>query len=303
MVFQSYALYPHLNVADNIGTPLRYRRMTAAQRLPVLGRWMPGTRDILRAIDQEVHAAARLLDIEHLLARRPGQLSGGQRQRVALGRAIVRRPSIFRMDEPLSNLDAKLRTVMRAEIAQLHRRIGTTFLYVTHDQVEAMTMSDRVAVMFDGRFEQIDTPERIYSEPATLAVAGFIGSPRINRIEAQCVSGAIDLGEGRPRIPSRGGAQGIHHVCFRPEAVALAPRAINWKGPITFIEDMGADVHVHVALPGQAEPVIAKTSRRQVANLALGNEVSIGIEPEDVLLFGPNGHRLAADWNGVHGVR
>lgn len=303
MVFQSYALYPHLNVADNIGTPLRYRRMTRTQRLPGIGRWMPGTRDIKRLIDQEVKAAAQLLDIEHLLARKPAQLSGGQRQRVALGRAIVRRPSIFLMDEPLSNLDAKLRTVMRAEIAQLHRRIGTTFLYVTHDQIEAMTMSDRVAVMFDGKFEQIDTPERIYSQPATLAVAEFIGAPRINRIDAPSISSEINLGEGRPCIPVGGDVQGIHHVCFRPEAVSLESKIINWSGTVNFIEDMGADVHIHVGLPGQAEPVIVKASRRQVTNIALGNQVRIGIEPQDILLFGPDGRRVVPQWSEAFDVQ
>ncbi|MCB2030979.1 MAG: ABC transporter ATP-binding protein, partial [Rhodoferax sp.] len=137
MVFQSYALYPHLSVFDNIAVPLRYRRLSPAQRVPLVGSWLPSARRLERDIEREVQAVASLLDIGHLLPRRPSQLSGGQRQRVALGRAIVRQPSLFLMDEPLSNLDAKLRTTMRAELTQLHQRIGTTFLYVTHDQVEA----------------------------------------------------------------------------------------------------------------------------------------------------------------------
>ena len=150
MVFQSYALYPHLSVFDNLALPLRTRRLSFAQRLPFLGRALPGRGGIETAIRTEVEQAAAMLDIAHLLHRKPGQLSGGQRQRVALGRAMVRHPAVFLMDEPLSNLDAKLRVQMRAEITALHRRLGVTFVYVTHDQAEAMTMSDRVAVMTSG---------------------------------------------------------------------------------------------------------------------------------------------------------
>ncbi len=177
MVFQSYALYPHLTVAGNIAVPLRMRRLTAAQRLPLLGPVLPGARSRGREIEARVRAVADMLDIAHLLDRRPGQLSGGQRQRVALGRAMVREPAAFLLDEPLSNLDAKMRLQTRTEIAALNRRLGTTFLYVTHDQVEAMTMSDRIAVMMDGEILQLGTPEELYDRPADIRVARFIGSP------------------------------------------------------------------------------------------------------------------------------
>ena len=175
MVFQSYALYPHLTVAENIAVPLRMRQLTSMQRLFGLA-----PRAVRRSIAAEVQSVAAMLRIESLLARKPAQLSGGQKQRVALARAMVRRPRVFLMDEPLSNLDAELRVHMRAEIAQLHRQLGATFLYVTHDQVEAMTMSDRVAVILGGRLQQVASPDALYRDPDTLAVAQFVGTPRIN---------------------------------------------------------------------------------------------------------------------------
>jgi multiple sugar transport system ATP-binding protein len=183
MVFQSYALYPYMTVAENIALPLTMRRLSAWQRLPLLGRFIGTADSIRRGIDADVTQTAMALGLERLLSRRPGQLSGGQRQRVALGRAMVRHPSAFLMDEPLSNLDAKLRVQARTEISELHRRIGGTFVYVTHDQVEAMTMSDRVAVMIDGRLLQVAAPQRLYAEPDDLRVAEFIGSPRINTLD------------------------------------------------------------------------------------------------------------------------
>src|SRR5215210_4082033 len=170
MVFQNYALYPHLTVADNIAFGLRLRRESRA------------------TIDERVTWAAKLLDLTPYLARRPKELSGGQRQRVAMGRAIVRHPQAFLMDEPLSNLDAKLRVQMRADIAKLQRDLKTTTIYVTHDQVEAMTMGDRVAVMNQGRLQQVDTPQRLYDDPANLFVAGFIGTPPMNLLEASVSS-------------------------------------------------------------------------------------------------------------------
>ncbi len=167
MVFQSYALYPHMTVYDNMAFGLKLRKVPKDQ------------------IDKQVHEAARILDIEHLLDRKPRALSGGQRQRVAMGRAIVRNPKIFLMDEPLSNLDAKLRVQMRIEISKLHQRLGTTIIYVTHDQTEAMTLGTRIVVMKDGIVQQVDTPQNLYNHPANLFVAGFIGSPQMNFIEAQ----------------------------------------------------------------------------------------------------------------------
>jgi len=184
MVFQSYALYPHMTVRQNIATPLRMRRLSALARLPLVGLLAPGRRAAMRAIDAEVEDAARTLRIETLLDRRPAQLSGGQRQRVALARALVRQPAAFLMDEPLSNLDAKLRAHMRDELAGLHRRLGATFIYVTHDQTEAMTMSDRIALMEGGRILQLGTPAELYERPDSLAVARFIGTPAINTVPA-----------------------------------------------------------------------------------------------------------------------
>jgi multiple sugar transport system ATP-binding protein len=163
MVFQSYALYPHLSAFDNIATPLMMARLSLLERLPLLRHLSPRRRRVMRAIAEDVRAVAAQLRITELLARRPGQLSGGQRQRVALGRAMVRSPAVFLMDEPLSNLDATLRVHMRSELAELHARLGTTFVYVTHDQVEAMTMSDRVAVMDEGRILQLGSPAELYA--------------------------------------------------------------------------------------------------------------------------------------------
>ncbi len=180
MVFQTYALYPHMTVYDNMAFPLMLRKVPKAD------------------IDKAVHEAARILDLEKLLDRKPSALSGGQRQRVAMGRAIVRRPKVYLMDEPLSNLDAKLRVQMRAEISKLHDRLGATIIYVTHDQTEAMTLGTRIVVMKDGVMQQVDTPSKLYSEPRNLFVAGFIGSPQMNFIDATVVEkdGAVALSFG-----------------------------------------------------------------------------------------------------------
>ena len=195
MVFQNYALYPHMNVYDNIAFGLRLRELKGFF-------WqishMSDARRIRQDIDTRVREAAKMLDIDHLLARRPKELSGGQRQRVALGRAIVRKPKVFLMDEPLSNLDAKLRIQTRAELIRLHRSLGITTIYVTHDQVEAMTMGQRIAVMRDGLLQQCDQPEAVYMRPANKFVAGFIGSPPMNFVDATIVKNGklkVDAGE------------------------------------------------------------------------------------------------------------
>src|SRR4051794_1320629 len=187
MVFQSYALYPHMSVADNIGFALKLSHVPRKE------------------IRARVAEAAKMLDLEEYLERKPKALSGGQRQRVAMGRAIVRRPRVFLLDEPLSNLDAKLRVQTRTQIASLQRRLGTTTVYVTHDQVEAMTMGDRVAVLDRGRLQQVDTPHRLFTEPANRLVAGFIGSPSMNLHEVPRVNGHVEVGgsEGPvPRLPA-----------------------------------------------------------------------------------------------------
>jgi multiple sugar transport system ATP-binding protein len=217
MVFQSYALYPYMTVAENIALPLVMRRMNAWQRLPFVGRVLPGTAAQRHAIAEETGEVARVLGISQLLERRPAQLSGGQRQRVALGRAMVRHPQAFLMDEPLSNLDAKLRVQARAEIAELHRRLGATFIYVTHDQAEAMTMSDRVAVMMGGRLLQVAPPQEIYDRPATLEVARFVGTPEINVLPAQVRNdGAVEIfGRAWP-VELNVEAGAAVHVAIRP---------------------------------------------------------------------------------------
>src|SRR3954470_18181496 len=179
MVFQNYALYPHMTVRKNLGYGLRVRKVPKPER------------------DRRVHEVAAMLGLEELLDRRPGQLSGGQQQRVAMGRAIIREPAAFLMDEPLSNLDAKLRVGMRTSLQQLHLRLGATTVFVTHDQVEAMTLGQRVAVMRDGRIQQVDVPQRLYEEPANLFVAAFIGSPPMNLVETSIDDDAISIGEHR----------------------------------------------------------------------------------------------------------
>ena len=188
MVFQSYALYPHMSVYDNLAFGLKLRKTPKAE------------------IDRRVKEAARILGIENLLDRKPKQLSGGQRQRVALGRAIVREPKVFLMDEPLSNLDAKLRVATRAEISKLHQRLETTIIYVTHDQVEAMTMGNRIAVMKDGLLQQLDTPQVLYDKPANMFVAGFIGSPAMNFFDAKLTGTAeemwVDGGSFKLKVPA-----------------------------------------------------------------------------------------------------
>jgi multiple sugar transport system ATP-binding protein len=207
MVFQNYALYPHLSVSDNIAFGLRLRKTPK------------------RVVEERVAWAAKLLDLTPYLERKPKQLSGGQRQRVAMGRAIVRQPQVFLMDEPLSNLDAKLRVQMRGEIARLQHELGTTTIYVTHDQVEAMTMGDRVAVMSGGELQQIDTPQRLYDEPANVFVAGFIGTPPMNlllaRVEVDSGVVSLVLGDQRFELPAATPSSQVcaARICTRPPAI------------------------------------------------------------------------------------
>ena len=241
MVFQDYALYPHLNVYDNLAFGLRRRKTPKPE------------------IEPRVREVARLLAIDDLLHRRPGQLSGGQRQRVAMGRAIARQPSAFLMDEPLSNLDAKLRVQMRTELLRLHQRISTTTIYVTHDQVEAMTMGDRVAVLRDGRLQQVDAPQRIYEQPANLFVAGFIGSPAMNVVEAELRSAGdgLEARFGNLSIPVPAEAasalrsSGVERVALglRPQALEDAALDVDSgspriKVPVELVEHTGSEAIV-----------------------------------------------------------
>ena len=271
MVFQSYALYPHMTVAGNIGLPLAMRRMNAWQRLPFIGRFLPGTRAARAGIAREVADVAQSLDIGQLLDRKPGQLSGGQKQRVAQGRAMVRHPAAFLLDEPLSNLDAKLRVQMRAELTELQRRLGVTMIYVTHDQAEAMTMSDRVAVMLAGKLQQVAPPRKLYDDPETLAVAEFVGSPKINV------------------IPVDGGFQAV-----RPEAMELvaADAAGAMAGRIRLVEHMGSESLVHVEVPGVALPLIARLDALSDRDPQRGEAVGLRPLPGRTLRFDAKGVRV-----------
>ena len=298
MVFQSYALYPYMTVAENIALPLIMRYLNGWQRLPLVGRFLPGTRQARRTVDGRVRDIAETLGLTKLLDRRPAQLSGGQRQRVAVGRAMVREPAAFLMDEPLSNLDAKLRVQMRAEIAELHRRLGTTFIYVTHDQSEAMTMSDRVAVMMDGVLLQVGPPHEVYSDPADLRVASFIGSPRINRLsgvvcEGDRVSvGGITLSASATNQLAPGTKI---VVCIRPEALQITHEKHDAviAGRIRMIEDLGADLFVHLDVPGESDAVIVRAAPGTRAALERGAIVHLCVpNVNDVLLFDPSGRRI-----------
>jgi multiple sugar transport system ATP-binding protein len=231
MVFQSYALYPHMTVRQNLGYGLKVRKTPK------------------REIAERVSRAAGLLGLDQLLDRKPAALSGGQRQRVAMGRAIVREPKAFLMDEPLSNLDAKLRVSMRAQLAALHGRLATTTIYVTHDQIEAMTLGQRVAVMRDGRIQQVDTPQSLYAAPANLFVAAFIGSPAMNLVEAEIGDGRLRFGGFAIPLPTLDAPRGGHVIAgIRPEAFEdsafAAPSLPRIDVKVEVVEELGADTHV-----------------------------------------------------------
>ncbi len=226
MVFQSYALYPSMSVAENIGFALEMRKVPKAER------------------QARVQQVAATLQISHLLDRRPSQLSGGQRQRVAMGRALARQPQLFLFDEPLSNLDAKLRVEMRAEIKRLHQVSGITSVYVTHDQIEAMTLGSRIAVMKDGVLQQLGTPDDIYSRPANTYVASFIGSPTMNMVQGQAL-GPAGFEIAGACLPLAAPVAGLAQLGLRPEHIALANDA-PWRGEVSIVEPTGADTFVVV---------------------------------------------------------
>lgn len=216
MVFQSYALYPHMSVRSNIGFPLKMAKMDKAE------------------IDRKVNEAAKILNLTDYLERKPRNLSGGQRQRVAIGRAIVRSPECFLFDEPLSNLDAALRVNMRLEISELHQKLKATSIYVTHDQVEAMTMADKIVVLNKGRIEQVGSPLELYRSPRNLFVAGFIGSPKMNFITG-----------------AKATEKGAHTIGIRPEHMTLSTTEGAWKGKVTVAEHLGSDTFLHIQTEGQ----------------------------------------------------
>jgi multiple sugar transport system ATP-binding protein len=280
MVFQNYALYPHMKVFDNIAYPLKLHRVAKAE------------------IAQRVAETARLLDIERLLHRWPRQLSGGERQRVALGRAIVRRPRLYLMDEPLSNLDAKLRVQMRREIIRLQRLLGTTTIYVTHDQVEAMTMGDRIMVLRDGRIQQVGAPEELYNAPANIFVAGFIGSPAMNvfpgRLEWNGSGPALVSRSGSLPLPpqvvarlrTEGGGAGARDVIWgiRAEDIRLGPAPAagiprsaeaGLPGTVDLVEGLGADAHVSLTLNGESLVVRTPADERPAEGETVGVLVNL----------------------------
>ncbi|RWD42784.1 ABC transporter ATP-binding protein [Mesorhizobium sp.] len=295
MVFQSYALYPHMTVAQNMALPLRMRRLSGWQRLPLIGRFLPGTQAKATEVERDVTRTAKALGIGHLLARKPGQLSGGQRQRVAVGRAMVREPAVFLMDEPLSNLDAKLRVQMRAEIKELHQRLGVTFVYVTHDQSEAMTMSDRVAVMLDGELLQVAPPQEIYADPDDRRVAEFIGSPKINMLSAKMnTAGLADAAGTTFTVKLDNVSRAELTIGIRPEAFHLADvaGANTLTGSVRLVEHMGSDLFVHLAVPGIDHVVVARLLAERAPHIDTGQTLHLAVEPKRLLLFATDGLRL-----------
>jgi multiple sugar transport system ATP-binding protein len=279
MVFQSYALYPHMTVADNMAFSLKLRKADS------------------KMIEERVQKASRILNLDPYLKRYPRELSGGQRQRVAMGRAIVRDPKVFLFDEPLSNLDAKLRVAMRAEIKALHQRLKTTTVYVTHDQVEAMTMADRIVVMHDGRIEQIGTPLALYDRPGNLFVAQFIGSPAMNVVNGvvrRTGGSAYVEAEGGVRWPLDGGpgrdglavAYGV-----RPEHLTLAPPGSGVAGEVIVVEPTGAETELVIRV-GAAQVILRMHGRARVDH---DEKVGLTVDPANVHVFDQaTGQRLAA---------
>jgi ABC-type sugar transport system ATPase subunit len=283
MVFQNYALYPHMTVARNLGYPLRQRRVPRSE------------------VTRRVSEVAEMLGLEELLTRRPGQLSGGQRQRVAMGRALVREPEVFLLDEPLSNLDAKLRVQMRAALKRLHGRLGVTTVYVTHDQVEAMTLGDRIAVLSDGRLQQLGAPQDVYDRPANMFVAGFIGSPPMNLLRGRVRNGSATAGD--LVIPAPGVADREVFVGVRPESLQPAHNGMPSLGfEVAVVEPLGDEVivhgHVGADLAGIAQEegdaaMVAAEGRRAEAVACLaprerpleGSVIQLGVEPDEVHLF------------------
>jgi len=284
MVFQSYALYPHMNLFDNMDFGLQLAKVPKAE------------------IDSAVQQAAKILHIDHLLQRKPKDLSGGQRQRVAIGRAIVRKPEVFLFDEPLSNLDAALRVKMRYEFAKLHEQLKTTMIYVTHDQVEAMTLADRIVVLSVGRIEQVGTPLELYEHPCNLFVAGFIGSPKMNFISATFVEGSaqhavvrLDGGETlRCEVDGSAGRAGDRVTLgVRPEHFAAsskggATEAANvLRTTVTFVESLGSTTHAYCAFPGAQEDLTVELDGR--LRVKTGQALALAVPADACYLFDAEG--------------
>ena len=284
MVFQSYALYPHMSVRKNLAFGLQNLKMDRAE------------------IGRRVAEAARALQIEPLMDRKPRQLSGGQKQRVAIGRAIVREPKLFLFDEPLSNLDAELRVQMRVELAALYARLKATMIYVTHDQVEAMTLASRIVVLRAGKIEQLGTPQELYNRPANLFVAGFIGSPKINMIPAQLLPGpdgqrlakCADFPAFQPRaLPATGDTL---TVCIRPEAVRLGAGDVTCEGVVRLVEYLGSETLVYLDLPSGQSLLFHGSG---MDSHRPGERVTIGLDLANLHVFDSEGQRVVQPGDGT----
>ena len=289
MVFQNYALYPHMTVRENMAFPLKLRKVPKDE------------------INQKVEQAAQILDITQYLDRKPKALSGGQRQRVAIGRAIVREPKVLLMDEPLSNLDAKLRNQMRAEIIKLRHRIDTTFIYVTHDQTEAMTLGDRIVIMKDGFIQQIGTPQEVFDHPANLFVAGFIGTPQMNFFDAELVKQdgryAVVLDgmtvvlsdEKQERLAAHGVAAQHVTLGVRPQHISLQGDSTMVKARMDVFEMMGSEIHLHATMNGRDMVIIVSTmdiSGDYADTFTIGKEVDFTFSGSACHVFGSDGKNL-----------
>ena len=289
MVFQNYALYPHMTVRENMAFPLKLRKVPKDE------------------INQKVEQAAQILDITQYLDRKPKALSGGQRQRVAIGRAIVREPKVLLMDEPLSNLDAKLRNQMRAEIIKLRHRIDTTFIYVTHDQTEAMTLGDRIVIMKDGFIQQIGTPQEVFDHPANLFVAGFIGTPQMNFFDAELVKQdgryAVVLDgmtvvlsdEKQERLAAHGVAAQHVTLGVRPQHISLQGDSTMVKARMDVFEMMGSEIHLHATMNGRDMVIIVPTmdiSGDYADAFTIGKEVEFTFSGSACHVFGSDGKNL-----------
>lgn len=306
MVFQSYALYPQMTVAANLALPLQMRRLSAVQRLPLLGPFMPGSRERHAGIGRDVCDVAKSLELTDLLDRKPGQLSGGQRQRVALARAMVRHPAVFLMDEPLSNLDTKLRTQLRAEIADLRRKLEATFVYVTHDQTEAMTMSDRIAVMFDGQLIQVGSPQALYAQPASRQLAEFVGTPRINMVDGIVQPGnVVHAADAHIPVPCNLPSGTPVTLGIRPETLHL----VEYSGPgvltgrIQRIEHLGSDLFVYFHVLGRGAPLVMRMTPQQGAALRAEEMIHVTTVSDLVLVFDREGAALARGDSTVTQIR
>ena len=286
MVFQNYALYPHMTVYENMAFPLKLRKMDKAE------------------IDRRVREAAEILDITQYLERKPKALSGGQRQRVAIGRAIVREPKVLLMDEPLSNLDAKLRNQMRAEIIKLRQKINTTFMYVTHDQTEAMTLGDRIVIMKDGFIQQIGTPQEVFDHPANLFVAGFIGVPQMNFFDAKLVKVggkyAVTVGdmtvelseEKQKNLAAKNVAEQDITLGVRPNHIVLGDAAKCIKAKVDVSEMMGSEVHLHANANGKDVVIIVPTMDLDNAQFGYGSEIHFTFSGNVCHVFDLDGKNL-----------